>query len=93
MNIVLTEHFLESLGSIVDFIASDSKTRADKFADDIYAHIQSATFMPKKHRKNEFLGDENARDIIFKGYVITFLIKENELEVLEIFKENLPSFY
>ena len=41
--------------------------------------------MPKKHRKNEFLDDENARDIIFKGHVITFCIKENELEVLEIF--------
>ena len=93
MNIILTEHFIESLGKIVDFIAKDSEARADKFADDVFAAIQSATFMPKKHRKNEFLGDENARDIIFRGYVITFCIKENELEVLEIFKENLPSFY
>ena len=77
MNIILTEHFIESLGKIVDFIANDSEARADKFADDVFATIQSATFMPKKHRKNEFLGDENARDIIFKGYVITFYIKEN----------------
>ena len=77
MNIILTEHFIESLGKIVDFIANDSEARADKFADDVFAAIQSATFMPKKHRKNEFLGDENARDIIFKGYVITFYIKEN----------------
>lgn len=93
MNIILTEHFIESLGKITDFIAKDSKTRANKFADDIFAIIQNATFMPKRHRKNEFLDDENARDIIFKGYVITFCIKENEIEVLEIFKENLPSFY
>ena len=93
MNIILTEHFIESLGKIVDFIAKDSEARADKFQDDVFAAIQSATFMPKKHRKNEFLDDENARDIIFKDYVITFCIKENELEVLEIFKEDLPSFY
>ena len=53
MNIILTEHFIESLGKIVDFIAKDSEARADKFADDVFAAIQSATFMPKKHRKNE----------------------------------------
>ncbi|MCI7024157.1 MAG: type II toxin-antitoxin system RelE/ParE family toxin [Campylobacter sp.] len=93
MKITFTDQFWLSFGAIIDFIASDSEARADKFADDVFAAIQSATFMPKKHRKNEFLDDENARDIIFKGYVITFCIKENELEVLEIFKENLPSFY
>ena len=93
MKMTFTDQFWLSFGAIIDFIASDSEARSDKFADDIFAAIQSATFMPKKHRKNEFLGDENARDIIFKGYVIIFCIKENELEVLEIFKENLPSFY
>ena len=92
MNIILTEHFIESLGKIVDFIAKDSEARADKFADDVFAAIQSATFMPKKHRKNEFLGDENARDIIFKGYVITYRINEKSIEVLLIYKENLPQF-
>ena len=35
MNIILTEHFIESLGKIVDFIAKDSEARADKFADDM----------------------------------------------------------
>nr|WP_321431493.1 type II toxin-antitoxin system RelE/ParE family toxin [uncultured Campylobacter sp.] len=83
MKITFTDQFWLSFAAIIDFIASEA--RANKFADDIFAAIQSATFMPKKHRKNEFLGDENARDIIFKGYVITFCIKENELEVLEIF--------
>ena len=33
MNIILTEHFIESLGKIVDFIAKDSEARADKFAE------------------------------------------------------------
>ena len=54
MNIILTEHFIESLGKIVDFIAKDSEARADKFADDVFAAIQSATFMPKKHKKRVF---------------------------------------
>ena len=54
MNIILTEHFIESLGKIVDFIANDSEARADKFADDVFAAIQSATFMPKKHKKRVF---------------------------------------
>ena len=66
VNISLTEDFIEGLGKRVDLIAEDSEARADKFADDIFAAIQSATFMPKKHRKNEFLDDENARDRILE---------------------------
>ena len=80
MNIILTEHFIESLGKIVDFIAKDSEARADKFADDVFATIQSATFMPKKHRKNEFLGDENTK-VDNAVYDKLFDIFGNTLEV------------
>ncbi len=47
--------------------------------------------MPFRCRKNAILDDKNVRDLIFKGYVIVFRIKQDEIEILEIFKENLPS--
>ena len=48
--------------------------------------------MPYRCRKNAILGDENVRDLVFKGYVITYRINEKSIEVLLIYKENLPQF-
>ena len=48
--------------------------------------------MPKKCRKSVISSDENVRDLIFKGYVITFRISQDCIEVLYIFKENEPKF-
>ena len=48
--------------------------------------------MPYRYRKNAILGDENVRDLVFKGYVITYRINEKSIEVLLIYKENLPQF-
>ena len=35
MKITFTDQFWLSFGAIIDFIASDSEARADKFADDM----------------------------------------------------------
>ena len=35
MKIAFTDQFWLSFGAIIDFIASDSEARADKFADDM----------------------------------------------------------
>lgn len=61
-----------------------------KFHNELYDKIYQIDFMPFKHRKNPCLNDENVRDLIFKGYVITFYIQNDEIIVLDIYKSNLP---
>ena len=54
MNIILTEHFIESLGKIVDFIAKDSEARADKFADDVLLLFKVLLLCQKSIEKTSF---------------------------------------
>ena len=48
--------------------------------------------MPRKHRKSTTANDERIRDLIFKKYVIPFLIDEENdtIEILSIYGRNLP---
>ena len=92
MVIIYSPKFTASLGRILDFISLDSKAMANEFAKKLKAHIKSLKFMPYRCRKNAILGDENVRDLVFKGYVITYRINEKSIEVLLIYKENLPQF-
>lgn len=66
------------------FIAADSPANARKFRDDLRKAIRRIKEQPFACRKSIFFNDEQIRDLIFKGYVITFRIKEVE-EVLEVF--------
>lgn len=91
MVIIYSKRFNERLEKILDFISLDSKERANTFAKKLKSKIKSLTFMPFKCRKNAVLNDQNVRDLIYKGYVIVFRINQDEIEILEIFKENLPS--
>ncbi|MDY5304783.1 MAG: hypothetical protein SPH02_07725 [Campylobacter sp.] len=54
MKITFTDQFWLSFGAIIDFIASDSEARADKFADDIFAAIQVLLLCQKSIEKTSF---------------------------------------
>lgn len=46
--------------------------------------------MPYRHRKNQTSNDKNIRDLIFKGYIVVFRIDDEIIEILNIYKQNLP---
>ena len=81
--------FIEQLERIVSFIAKDSQTRADEFSSTLRQKIESIPEMPYRFRQNQTLQDENVRDLIYKGYVVVFAIKQECIEVLGIFKHNV----
>ncbi len=89
MTINLSKDFLSDLEYIFDFIAQDSLENAVKFKIDLYAEISKIPFMPKRFRKNLIINKDNFRDLIFKGYVVPFAIKEEFIEILGIYKNNL----
>lgn len=92
MQIILNKQFKAALQSIVEFIELDSLERAMKFRRELMDKIKDITFMPYRFRKNQILGRENVRDLVFKGYVVVFEIKLEQIEILNIYKSNLFKF-
>lgn len=91
MKFIFTDNFYERLGEIEDFIAEYNPQRAEEFHNALYDAIYKIDFMPYKHRKNPKLDNEEIRDLIFKGYVISFFIQNDEIIILDIYKNNLPN--
>jgi len=80
--------FERELKMIFDFIAKDSLNRAREFRNELIAKIERTAQMPFICRKSINFNDENIRDLIFKGYVIPYLIDNEVIYVLGIYKAN-----
>ncbi|HDZ4933801.1 TPA: type II toxin-antitoxin system RelE/ParE family toxin [Campylobacter jejuni] len=87
MKIVPTPKFKNGLRYIVNFIKLDSSFYAKEFN----SICKNLSFMPYKNRKSLSFDNENIRDLIFKGYIIPYLIdkSKNEIVILGIYKSNL----
>ncbi|KEA45847.1 type II toxin-antitoxin system RelE/ParE family toxin [Campylobacter mucosalis] len=94
MVIIYKDDFIEALARIREFIALDSVSRADNFTKELRSKIEQIPFMPYRFRKNAILNDKNIRDLIFKGYVVSYKIDEKNqvIKILSIFKYNMPKF-
>lgn len=89
--IILTERFKSELKNIIDFISDDSILRAVNFRDELLDKIYLLPNYPRIYRKSIKFNDENIRDFIFKGYVIPYLIDDDKIVILGIYKRNLWS--
>lgn len=88
MQVKFKERFFDELDEIRKFICKDSLTRADAFVDDVMAKCLNLKDMPSAHRPSRVLRRSGARDLIFKGYVIPYLINNDEILILGIYKAN-----
>ncbi len=87
MRIEKSQKFKNSIQNILDYIISkDGINRSKNFYKAVNEKIKSLKFMPYKYRKSYFYDDENIRDLIFKGYVIPYLIDKEKIIILDIFK-------
>ncbi|GAB5539373.1 MAG: hypothetical protein Salg2KO_14760 [Salibacteraceae bacterium] len=84
MKLNINQSFIDKVIHQVDYIALDKPLAALKFYDDLYDRISKIPDHPFKHRQSIFSDDKNVRDLIFKGYTVTFKIIENE-KVIEVF--------
>ena len=80
--------FERELKIIFDFIAKDSLNRAREFRNELIAKIERTAQTPFICRKSINFNDESIRDLIFKGYVIPYLIDDEVIYVLGIYKAN-----
>ena len=83
MKIKVSENFRIRLAKQVRYIAEDKPTAARKFRKDILSEIRYITKFPYSYRKSIFFDNEEIRDLIYKGYTVTFRIKKEE-EVIEV---------
>ncbi len=84
MRIKISEGFRLLLSEQVLYIAEDKPKAARKFKDELIKEIRRIPTMPFSYRKSIYFEQDDIRDLIFKGYVITFRIKE-EQKVIEVF--------
>ena len=80
--------FERELKIIFDFIAKDSLSRSREFRNELIAKIERTAQTPFICRKSINFNDESIRDLIFKGYVIPYLIDNEVIYVLGIYKAN-----
>lgn len=69
-------------------IAKDSINQAIIFDNELDEKISNLSNMPFKFRQSFFHYNHNIRDLIYKGYVITYLIDQDKsiIVILNIFK-------
>lgn len=72
--------------AIWDFISQDSIKRANDFKSGLKANIEKIPNMPYKFRKSYYSDNEDIRDMIYKGYTIPYLIDDDVILILDIFK-------
>ena len=74
-------------------IKQDSKDRAYTFRDSLKNEIIKIPERPYSYRENLTMKDTQVRDLIFKGYVVVFVIDEGEqtITIISIYKHNLPN--
>lgn len=86
MKIIRDRKFLESLKNILEFIAQDSLKQSLLFNDKLNKKIEELPFMPYKFRESIYHSNNNIRDLIFMGYSIPYLVEEEKIVILNIFK-------
>ncbi len=86
MKIIRDREYLSQLKNILTYIKKDKVTASKKFKEKLDAKINDIPLNPYIHRKSHFFDDENYRDLIYKGYVVIYKIKKDEIWILEIFK-------
>ncbi|QCD51963.1 type II toxin-antitoxin system RelE/ParE family toxin [Campylobacter sp. RM16192] len=88
MQVKFKERFFDELNTISDFIKLDSEARAVNFVDELMDRCFGLKELPNAHRPSQKVKRDNARDLIFKGYVIPYLISNDEILILGIYKGN-----
>ena len=86
MKIEKYPEFQKELDDILDYIALDSLQRAIKFKIELQEQISKIPNMPYSHRRSIHFNNKQARDLIFKGYTITYFIYEDKIVILGILK-------
>ena len=90
MKIIESNLYKQKLRFITLNIKKDKSSAAIKFAKDLKKQIKEIPNIPYKYRPSYYYNNESVRDMIFRGYTITYKIYDKHIQIVEIFNQNLP---
>ncbi|WP_169975335.1 MULTISPECIES: type II toxin-antitoxin system RelE/ParE family toxin [unclassified Campylobacter] len=79
-----TERFNNELKAVFDFIAKDSKNRAIEFIKKMLDNVELLEANPLMGRTIT----QNKRELIFRGYIIPYMIDDEVIYLLGVYKAN-----
>lgn len=79
-----TNHALEELDDIANYISKDSPKYAQILVKQIYEMVSHLKQFPKLGRKVPEYGDPELREVLYKTYRIIYLVKKEHLEIISI---------
>lgn len=88
MFIVRRGGYSTALKVILSFISKDSRNKALNFKSQLDNKINNLVNFPYKFKQSKNHDDEGVRDMIFKGYTITYFIENDKdrISILDIYK-------
>lgn len=92
MKVSYSASFSRTFLNQIDYISLDKPSAARAFAKAVLREILRIKSRPLSCRKSPYFDQINIREVIIKGYVLTFEIneKENEMVFFSFIKQNLP---
>ncbi|WP_169752669.1 type II toxin-antitoxin system RelE/ParE family toxin [Campylobacter mucosalis] len=88
MQIIYTQNFQNQFFDLLAYIAKHSLQNAVNFEAEILSKIDDIVIFPYSYRQDPQMNNVNIRDLIFKGYVVPFLIA-SDIYILGIYKQNI----
>ena len=92
MKIIESKQFKDELRAIAFYIKKDKLSASLYFVQNLRKRIKELIEFPYQYRKSIYFNNDEIRDMIYMGYTIVYEInkKQNTLELLSIFNQNLP---
>ncbi|MCF6206313.1 MAG: type II toxin-antitoxin system RelE/ParE family toxin [Sulfurovum sp.] len=86
--VVIEPEAQQDLENIYDFITTkDTQVQAVRFLRKLQKAIASLEFMPERCRKSIYIENDNTHDMIVQGYTICYIIKEEKVHILAVFRQ------
>jgi plasmid stabilization system protein ParE len=78
----------DDLLNIFTYISkNDSIYKAETFLRQLQRQINTLDYMPQRCRESLYFKDGRTKDMIFKGYTISFHILDNNVHVVAVFRQ------
>ena len=92
MTIIRSRRFTIRLMDILRYIAKDKTGASRNFKNQLDKQIKNIPNFPYKYRPSIYFDDTNIRDMVFKGYTITYEVdpENNTIVIMDIFNQNKP---
>lgn len=86
MKLFWTKESLIRLQEIEEYISVDNPAVAIEFVDKLISLAETLLDNPEKGRIVPELSLENIRELLYKNYLIVYLIKKSSIDILTVFE-------